>query len=105
MESPVTARAALLQALARGENFGLALIDLVRELTGGAVLLKQGSVYPQLAAMEAEGLVQFTREEPQRGRARRWYALTPEGYAEVKVQRAILRALITQATRTVGGRL
>jgi PadR family transcriptional regulator PadR len=81
--SPVSARAALLQALCSGAGYGLELIDRVKERTGGLVKLHQGSIYPALRAMEREGLLEsFERseaDEARGGRPRRYYRLTAEG--------------------------
>ena len=48
MEPPVSTKAALLQALIRGEGYGLDLIDRVKERTKGKVKIHQGNVYPAL---------------------------------------------------------
>jgi PadR family transcriptional regulator PadR len=80
--SPLTARAALLAALTRGGAHAFALIHRVRELTGGRVVLEQGSTYPALRHMEADGLVASTSVPPEPGRGGRHravYTLTPAG--------------------------
>ncbi len=82
MDTPVTARAALLQALIQGKGFGLELIDRVKERTKGAIKLGQGSVYPALRDLEHEGLVRSWDGEPlaeRGGRPRRYYELTAQG--------------------------
>lgn len=82
MESPITTRAALLQSLIRGPGFGLELIDRVKEHTKGRVKLHQGTIYPLLRDMEAEGLLESFESEPmpeRGGRPRRYYKLTAEG--------------------------
>src|SRR2546425_13171234 len=79
MENPITAKAALLQALIRGPSFGLDLIDRVRQQTGGRLSLNNGSGYPALRALEREGLVKSYEGEttPERGgRPRRYYQIT-----------------------------
>ena len=50
MDTPITAKAALLQALIEGEGYGLELIERVRTRTHGRVKLHQGSIYPALRA-------------------------------------------------------
>jgi PadR family transcriptional regulator PadR len=82
MDTPVTARAALLQALVQGKGFGLELIARVEHRTQGRIKLGQGSVYPALRDLEDEGLVQSWDGEPlpeRGGRPRRYYELTAEG--------------------------
>ncbi|MCB9762277.1 MAG: helix-turn-helix transcriptional regulator [Alphaproteobacteria bacterium] len=95
METPITAKAALLQALVKGPGFGLELIDRVQERTNGAVVLHQGSVYPALRKLEAEGLIESYEGEPmpeRGGRPRRYYRLTAEG----------ARAAMEQGTAVAG---
>jgi len=82
MEPPVSTKAALLQALIRGEGYGLDLIDRVKERTKGKVKIHQGNVYPALRDLEAEGLVRSWEAEPlpeRGGRPRRYYKLTATG--------------------------
>lgn len=96
MESPITARAALLQTLAAGDGFGLELIERVRVCTAGVVNLHQGSAYPALRALEREGLV--TSREVQGpaergGRPRIYYRLTAAGRKAAAKDRETMAAL------------
>ncbi len=105
MDSPLTARAIALQLLTDGEGFGLDLIERARAKTGGAVVPKQGSLYPALAALKDDGLaVVVVREEPRQGRPARIYALTAEGRKMAEAQRAAVLALFDkEATQGMGG--
>jgi len=82
MDTPISARAALLQALISGDGYGLELIDRVRERTKGRIRLHQGSIYRALDALEDEGFVKSYEGEPipeRGGRPRIYYRLTAEG--------------------------
>jgi PadR family transcriptional regulator PadR len=82
VDSPISAKAALLQALIPKDGYGLDLIDRVYERTNGLVKLHQGSVYPALRALEREGLVKSYESEPlpeRGGRPRRYYKITALG--------------------------
>lgn len=82
MDTPFSAKAALLQALVRGPGYGLELIDRVKKQTKGAVKLGNASVYPALRALEYEGLIDSYEGEPlaeRGGRPRRYYKLTALG--------------------------
>jgi DNA-binding PadR family transcriptional regulator len=74
MQSPLSARAALLQVLDYPAH-GLELIRRVHKRTGGAVSLNQGSVYPALRQLEREHLVRGWTGRPAKGggRPRRYY--------------------------------
>src|ERR1019366_10243952 len=94
MDTPVTARAALLQSLIQGKGYGLELIDRVKARTKGGIKLGQGSVYPALRDLEDEGFVRSWDGEqlPERGgRPRRYYELTAEGHrAAVEHREAVV---------------
>lgn len=97
MDSPVTAKAAILSVLISGKSFGLEIIDKVKERTDGAIVLNEGSVYPQLKSMEREGLVRSFDGEPtpeRGGRPRRYYELTGEGRRAATEQRQAVAGLL-----------
>lgn len=82
MDTPINAKAALLQALVRGEGYGMELIERVKKQTKGSMELGNASVYPALRALEAEGLVESYESEPmpeRGGRPRRYYKITALG--------------------------
>jgi PadR family transcriptional regulator PadR len=79
---PINPKAALLQALVHGDNYGLKLIDIVKERTKGKVKLHQGTIYPALREMEKDGLVKSYEGEPlpeRGGRPRVYYKITAQG--------------------------
>lgn len=97
MESPVTAKAAILSVLMSGKSFGLEIIEKVKDRTGGAIALNEGSVYPALKAMEREGLLRSFDGEPmpeRGGRPRRYYELTGEGRRAATEQRGAVAGLL-----------
>ena len=96
MKVPVSARAALLRELLEGPGHGLALILRISDATEEAVILGEGSVYPELVAMRDEGLITLEehREDPRRGgRAARVATLTEKGTALAKEQKTTVLAL------------
>lgn len=96
MQSPLSARAALLQVLDYPAH-GLELIRRVRERTGGAVSLKQGSVYPALRQLERERLVRsWTGQSPKGGgRPRRYYELTANGVKAAMVVKDMVAGFVS----------
>jgi PadR family transcriptional regulator PadR len=96
VESPLSARAALLAALITGKGFGLELIERVRTTTKGLVQLNEGSVYPALRALERSGFVRSFEGEPlpdRGGRPRRYYELTADGLRQARAHREGLAPL------------
>ncbi len=97
MDSPITAKAALLQALIAGPSYGLELVERVKERTSGRVKLHQGAVYPALRSLEREKLLSSYNGPslPERGgRPRRYYELTAQGFAAANEQREGLLGLL-----------
>jgi PadR family transcriptional regulator, regulatory protein PadR len=100
VDTPITARAALLQALISGKGYGLELIERVEQRTKGAVTLHQGSVYPALRSLEDEGLLRSYDGEPlpeRGGRPRRYYELTAKGRRAAFEQGEAVRGLFMAA--------
>src|SRR4051812_41869963 len=96
MDTPISAKAALLQALVRGPGFGLDLIVRVKKQTNGSVTLGNASVYPALRGLEQEGLIESYEGEPMAergGRPRRYYKLTALGARAAMEQRQTASAL------------
>ena len=59
----------------REENHGYNITKRVRELTGGEIVISPGTMYGTLSKMEADGLIEFVREEDKR----KLYQTTPLG--------------------------
>jgi PadR family transcriptional regulator, regulatory protein PadR len=94
MDAPVTAKAALLQALISGPGYGLDLIERVKKHSKGCIVLHQGSIYPALRDLEREGLLDSWDGEAvaeRGGRPRRYYKLNAAGQkAAMKNHRAVV---------------
>jgi PadR family transcriptional regulator PadR len=78
----VETKVALLQALIQGDSYGLELIERVKKMTNGSVVLLQGRVYPSLRQLESEGLLESYESEPMQersGRPRVYYKITAKG--------------------------
>lgn len=69
----------ILTALAAGPQHGYGVVKDVAELSGGAVVLRVGTLYGALDRLTAEGLVEVEREEIVDSRLRRYFRLTPAG--------------------------
>ncbi len=77
----------LLGALAAGPGHGYAIISSLKQRSGGALDLPEGSVYPALHRLEDMGLVQSDWSSAE-GRRRREYRLTPTGASALRAGRA-----------------
>ena len=73
--------------LATDENYGYALIQRVRELSGGRIEWTEGMLYPVLHWMEKEGLIESEWREADTGRKRKYYRLRKEGRKALHTER------------------
>ena len=77
----------VLSVLAEGESYGYALIQRVRELSGGRIEWTEGMLYPVLHWMEAEDLVESEWKEAETGRRRKYYRLRKEGRKALQAEK------------------
>ena len=77
----------LLAALAEGPAHGYAIIRALRERTGDALAIPEGTLYPALHRLEDAGLLESGWSEGS-GRRRRVYELTAEGRAALDRERS-----------------
>ena len=89
----------LLGAVARRSLHGYAIVEAIRESSGGAFDLAEGTVYPALYRLESAGLLSSTASTVN-GRRRRTYSLTARGRRELEVQRRDWSAFV-QAVEAV----
>ena len=82
----------ILTALANGSQHGYGIIADVREISGGQVRLRAGTLYTALDRLRADELIGVDREEVVDGRLRRYYRLTPEGTKRLGDEAARLQA-------------
>lgn len=61
--------------------YGYEISQRVKELSDGKIHLKDGSLYPALQKMTADGLLSF-KEEEVGGRVRKYYYITKQGHTE-----------------------
>jgi len=69
----------VLSILSRGENYGYALIQEVKRLSGDKIAWTDGMLYPVLHRMEERDLIKSRWGESETGRKRKYYALKRDG--------------------------
>jgi len=100
----------VLLALGDGESMhGYAIMQAIKEMTGGSENILPGTLYAALARMVDEGLVEepeITGVDSSGGPPRRYYRRTAFGRAVARAESERLRALleIARAQNIFGGR-
>jgi DNA-binding PadR family transcriptional regulator len=92
----------LLSVLAAGPAHGYGVITALRERSGGAFTLPEGTIYPALHRLEAAGLLRSSWAE-QQGRRRRVYALNAAGATALDGMRTEWRRFSDGVQAVVGG--
>jgi DNA-binding PadR family transcriptional regulator len=77
----------VLAILAEGDSYGYAILQRVRELSGGRMEWTDGMLYPVLHRLERLGHIDARWETADSGRRRKYYAITPSGRAQLAEER------------------
>jgi DNA-binding PadR family transcriptional regulator len=77
----------VLSVLTEGESYGYAIIQRVRELSGGKIEWTDGMLYPVLHWLEDQDLVSSRWGESESGRKRKYYCLKSEGRRALRQQK------------------
>lgn len=91
----------LLACLKAGAAHGYELMQRLRERSGGAFDLPEGTIYPVLRRLEREGHVSSKWQDFQ-GRQRRVYTLTAQGQRHLKTQRAEWKGFVLAIEGVLG---
>jgi DNA-binding PadR family transcriptional regulator len=83
-----SSRPLVLSILAEGENYGYAILQRVRELSGQQIEWSDGMLYPVLHRLEVEGLIHAEWKVADNGRERKYYSLTTGGHTALHGERA-----------------
>lgn len=73
----------VLAILAEEDSYGYAILQRVRDVSGGVIEWTDGMLYPVLHRLERLGHVEARWEVAETGRRRKYYALTSQGRAQL----------------------
>lgn len=77
----------VLAILAEEDSYGYAILQRVKELSGGHLEWTDGMLYPVLHRLGRLGHVEARWEVAESGRRRKYYRITPQGRAQLEEQR------------------
>ncbi len=92
----------ILSILTRGDSYGYAIIQKVREMSGGELEWAEGMLYPILHRMEKNNLIESYWGQADTGRRRKYYRLLEAGRQELQIQRENWRSLYGLLQRLEG---
>ena len=91
----------ILHALAHEPMHGWAIMERLRVVSRDVFQVGQGSVYPALRRLEAEGWVKPEWKVSEEGRRARYYGLSPSGRRQLARERASWDAFVAAVTRLI----
>ncbi|MGE5570751.1 MAG: PadR family transcriptional regulator [Rhodospirillales bacterium] len=94
----------VLAILAEGDSYGYAILQRVRELSGGRMEWTDGMLYPVLHRLERLGYVEARWKVVENGRRRKYYRITRKGRDQLAENRRQWLA-VDQTLRSVWGAL
>ena len=86
-----TLDALILKTLAAGPRHGYAIARFIEDITGDALLVEEGSLYPALYRMERRGWVDAEWGVSELGRRAKVYRLTEPGRTQLLAEMATWR--------------
>jgi PadR family transcriptional regulator PadR len=92
----------ILSILEEGESYGYAIIQRVRELSGGQMRWTDGMLYPVLHRLEDQGAIVARWKTADSGRKRKYYAIKRQGRTALEEHKAQWR-LVNGALATMWG--
>src|SRR5262245_3622577 len=81
---PGTLDLLILKAVSLGKLHGYGVLLRIEQITGGALQIQQGALYPALYRLEAQGLIDSEWGVSDNKRPARYYQLTPAGRRRLK---------------------
>src|SRR3954466_5874098 len=76
----------ILKAVSLGPLHGYGVLLRLEQLTGGRLLIQQGSLYPALYRLERQGLIASEWGESDNKRKAKFYTLTPAGRRQLHAE-------------------
>ena len=76
---PGTLDVLILKSVSLGKLHGYAVLQRIEQISGGALLIQQGALYPALYRLEHQGLITSEWGTSENNRKAKYYRLTPAG--------------------------
>jgi PadR family transcriptional regulator, regulatory protein PadR len=83
---PGTLDLLILKAVSLGAQHGYGVLLRIEQITGGALVIEQGALYPALARLERSGLLDAEWSLSDNNRRARFYTLTAAGRRRLKAE-------------------
>jgi transcriptional regulator len=85
---PGTLDLLILKAVSLGDVHGYGVLQRIEQITGGALEIQQGALYPALYRLEHQGVISSEWGRSENNRRAKFYRLTADGRARFGEERA-----------------
>ena len=83
---PGTLDVLILKSVSLAPEHGYGVLLRIQQITGGALLVEQGALYPALARLEHQGLLESEWGTSDNNRKAKFYSLTAAGRKRLKTE-------------------
>ena len=91
----------ILSKLARGSEHGFGIAEYLRRISDETLSVEEGSLYPALHRLEAQGLITSEWGVTDKNRKARFYSLTARGRRRAAVEVSNWRRLVAIVNRVI----
>jgi PadR family transcriptional regulator PadR len=98
---PGTLDVLILKAVSLGKLHGYGILLRIEQISGGALQIQQGALYPALYRLEHQGLIDTEWGTSDNNRRAKYYRLTPLGRKRLGVETANWNRLVQAIARSL----
>ena len=98
---PGTLEMLILQTLSRGPNHGFGIAQHIQQVSGEALRIGEGSLYPALQRLLRDECVVAEWDLTENNRRARYYRLTPAGRKRLQAEKASFEFLLAGIARVM----
>ena len=91
---PGTLDLLILKSVSLGKLHGYAVLQRIEQITGGALLIQQGALYPALYRLERQGVIESEWGVSDNNRRAKYYKLTTLGRQRMRDEAASWHRLV-----------
>ena len=98
---PGTLDLLILKAVSLGKLHGYGVLLRIGQISGGALEIQQGALYPALYRLEHQGLIESEWGTSENNRRAKYYRLTPAGRSRLGEETASWNRLVAAIARSL----
>ena len=99
---PGTLDLLILKAVSLGAHHGYGVLLRIEQITGGALAIEQGALYPALYRLEHQGLLDAEWGTSDNNRRARFYSITRQGRKQLALEAKSWEQMSAFITRMLG---